>query len=57
MFDYILGKGNYETIFCGQGELFRIPELKGRTDEYLHIVRKAGKEYISSGISNTTREK
>jgi len=28
MFDYICGKGNYETIFCGQGELFRAPELK-----------------------------
>jgi len=57
MFDYICGKGNYETIFCGQGELFRAPELKKRTDEYLDIVRKAGREYISTGISNETRSK
>ena len=34
MFDHFLGKGNYETIYCGQGELFRVPELHGRTDEY-----------------------
>jgi len=50
-------KKNYETIFCGQGELFRAPELKKRTDEYLDIVRKAGREYISTGISNETRSK
>ena len=24
MFDHFLGKGNYTTIFCGQGELFRV---------------------------------
>jgi len=27
MFDHFLGEGNYETIFCGQGELFRVKEL------------------------------
>lgn len=26
MFDHFLGKGNYTTIFCGQGELFRVKE-------------------------------
>jgi len=31
--------------------------LKKRTDEYLDIVRKAGREYISTGISNETRSK
>ena len=24
MFDHFLGKGHYTTIFCGQGELFRV---------------------------------
>lgn len=57
MFNYICGKGNYETIFCGQGELFRVPELKGRTEEYLKTVKRAGTEYISSGISKATRDK
>jgi len=55
MFDYIYGKGNYETIFCGQGELFSAPGLRDRTDGYLDLVRKAGSEYISGRISDATR--
>jgi len=55
MFDYICGKSNYEAIFCGQGELFGVPQLKGRTDEYLEAVRKAGSEYMSGGITDATR--
>jgi len=31
--------------------------IEKRTDEYLDIVRKAGREYISTGISNETRSK
>ena len=56
MFDHMLGKQNYETIFCGQGELFRVPELSGRTDAYLESVKRAGCEYLSGGISESTRE-
>jgi multimeric flavodoxin WrbA len=44
-----LGEKQYETIFCGQGELFSVPELKERTDAYLEIVRKAGSEYSQDG--------
>lgn len=55
LFDHICGKGNYTSLFCGQGELFRVPELKGRTEEYLGYVRQAGREYIS-GISDETWE-
>lgn len=57
MFDHICGKSNYETIFCGQGELFSIPELSGRTDEYLGYVKQAGADYAAGGISAATREK
>ncbi|HBG12155.1 MAG TPA: NAD(P)H dehydrogenase, partial [Clostridium sp.] len=32
MFDHACGKGSYSAILCGQGELFRLPELKSRTD-------------------------
>lgn len=53
MFDHICGKGNYETIFCGQGELFRVKELHGRTDEYLNQVEKAGAEYANGKIEET----
>ena len=55
MFDHFLGKNGYETIFCGQGELFRVDALHNRTDEYLGYVRKAGEEFVSGGISSDTR--
>ena len=59
MFDHFLGKGNYETIFCGQGELFRVDELSDRINQYLEIVKKAGSEYadgkISDQVSNQLR--
>lgn len=55
MFDHILGKGNYETILCGQGELFRVKELSARTDEFLVAVKTAGAEYAATGtISEKT---
>ena len=57
MFDHFLGKGRYETIFCSQGELFRVPELSQRTSEYLEYVKNAGQEYCSGNISTQTREK
>ena len=57
MFNHICGNMNYETIFCGQGELFRVPELKGRTDEYLQYVKAAGREFASGEIHAGTREK
>ncbi|MDU0939449.1 MAG: flavodoxin family protein [Clostridiales bacterium] len=56
MFDHILGKSDYDHIFCGQGELFRVPELRSRTDEYLEIVKRAGREYAAGGIAEDTRK-
>lgn len=55
VFDHLCGKGKYETVFCGQGELFRVPELSGRTDEYLDFVRQAGREFGNGGISEETK--
>ena len=55
MFDHICGKGNFDTLFCGQGELFRVKELSQRTDEYLQLVEKAGSEYASGSITPETR--
>ena len=56
MFDHICGENNYETLFCGQGELFRVPALSARTGEYLDYVKTAGEEFVSDGITNETRE-
>ncbi|MDE7265856.1 MAG: NAD(P)H-dependent oxidoreductase [Lachnospiraceae bacterium] len=57
LFDHMCGRNQYETIFCGQGELFRVPELTQRTNEYLGYVREAGKEYVKDRISEATRTK
>ena len=56
MFGHFLGKDNFETIFCGQGELFRVPELKDRTNEYLSFVKNAGAEYLEGKTSGYTRK-
>ncbi len=55
LFDHLCGKGQYTALFCGQGELFRVAEVKRRTDEYLEFVRRAGREYLADGISAETR--
>lgn len=57
MFDHMCGKEKYTTIFCGQGELFRVPEVSKRTNEYLEYVKCAGEEYINGGILEPTRAK
>ena len=57
LFDHMCGQGQYTGIFCGQGELFRVPELSKRTEEYLQDVRQAGREYGKGGIRPETFEK
>jgi len=57
LFDHLCGKGNYTTIYCGQGELFRVKELASRTDAYLEMVRRAGQEYCEKGISQDSRQR
>ena len=57
MFDHMLGKENYEKIFCSQGELFRVPELSNRTNEYLEYVKTAGQEYSNGKIKENTKSK
>lgn len=57
LFDHLCGPGNYTTVFCGQGELFRVPELSVLTGEYLSWVERAGREYACGKISAQTRER
>lgn len=57
MFDHSLGKDGYEKIYCGQGELFQVPELKDKTDAYLNDVCQAGREFARGGISQHIKEK
>ncbi|MCI9080001.1 MAG: NAD(P)H dehydrogenase [Lachnospiraceae bacterium] len=56
LFDHICGRDNYTAIFCGQGELFRIPEMSAYTNKYLSYVREAGSGYIKGGISKETKK-
>ena len=56
LFEHMCGGNGYDIITCGQGELFRVPELKSRTDEYLEIVKKAGKEFFDGSISIKTKQ-
>lgn len=56
LFDHLCGPGNYTAVFCGQGELFRVPELSARTGEYLSHVTQAGREFLCGGISRETRQ-
>lgn len=53
--DHWPGRGAWDKIFCGQGELFSVPELSERTDAYLRIVERAGREYAAGGIAPATR--
>lgn len=57
LFDHLCGKGKYTTIYCSQGELFRVKELRGRTEEYLSFVTDAGREFAEGGILPETRAK
>ncbi len=57
LFSHMCGKEGYTSIYCGQGELFRVTELSQRTGEYLDWVRSAGAEFACGGISRETREK
>lgn len=50
-FDRFCGKGNYTTLFCGEGELFRVPELSERTDEYLKMLNRREKSiYLAVSV-------
>jgi len=45
-------------IICPEGELFSIPQLKGRTSEYLYYAKQAGIEFAEQGsFSEHTQDK
>jgi len=56
-FDRILGKGNYTSIFCAQGEILRTKEMSNFTSSYFQSVRNAGAELVEFGeISEDTKK-
>lgn len=55
--DALFGRlyGDFERIYCGQGELFRVKELSSRTSQYLDVVRVAGSELAHGAITQASR--
>lgn len=53
-FSRICGADGYTAIYCGQGELFHIPELRQRTDAYLEHVKRAGAEFARGAVTEET---
>jgi len=51
----VISTCGFTAIYCGQGELFSVPELKARTDEYLKLAHQAGAEFASGNISILTK--
>ena len=47
-FDFLF-EGKYHKIFCSQGELFNIPQMKPLTTKYLKFTKEAGAEYAAYG--------
>lgn len=54
IFDHLCGKGEHTDIFCGEGELFHVPQLSELTGAYLENVKKAGREFAEGEISGET---
>lgn len=44
-------------IICLEGELFSVPQLEGRTAEYLRYARQAGKEFAAQGKFSASTQK
>ena len=59
LFNHLCENGAWEAIFCGQGELFHIPDphVTERVASYLEAVKQAGREYQRGGITEQTRSK
>lgn len=53
-FARLCGADGYTAIYCGQGELFRVPELRQRTDTYLEHVKQAGAEFAQGAVTEET---
>ena len=55
-FSRMYGIDGFTSLYCGEGEIFGVPQHKKRTDEYLELVKQAGREYILGGITPKTNE-
>ena len=57
-FDMICGKDNYTKVFCPQGELLELDQMKPILNKYLNGIEDAGKEFgINRKLSEETARK
>ena len=57
-FDMICGKGNYTKVFCSQGEILELDQMKPILNKYLNGIEAAGKEFgINRELSEETAQK
>jgi multimeric flavodoxin WrbA len=48
-FDLIFEPGNYSAVFCPQGEILKLEQMKSILNAYLNKVHKAGEEFGREG--------
>lgn len=57
-FDMICGKDNYTKVFCPQGEILELDQMKSILNKYLNGIEDAGKEFgINRKLSEETARK
>lgn len=57
-FDMICGKDNYTRVFCPQGEILELDQMKPILNKYLNGIEDAGKEFgINRKLSEETARK
>lgn len=57
-FDMICGKDNYTKVFCPQGEILELDQMKPILNKYLNGIDDAGKEFgINRKLSEETARK
>lgn len=57
-FDMICGKDNYTKVFCPQGEILELDQMKPILNKYLNGIEDAGKEFgINRKLSEKTARK
>lgn len=57
-FDMICGKNNYTKVFCPQGEILELDQMKPILNKYLTGIEDAGKEFgINRKLSEETARK
>lgn len=57
-FDMICGRNNYTKVFCPQGEILELDQMKPILNKYLNGIEDAGKEFgINRKLSEETARK